>query len=278
VKQRITWDEFEIFQHCPQWFHRSVRLGQPGVDHRDIQHLVRKNAAQALMDRWVIEGWSERPQAASDELIVRGVLEEVQKALYQTPGNTTVDRWFIAETLRDGLLESTKVFKDFMVQRGGVRSFTIEAKHGFSTDPSDYPTLTLHSSPDFILTPLDGYVTLIEGKATRNPKKVKPDQLFWHYWITQNYRVFLEKTHFYLFYTTGELKPVEIEEKSYGKWLSKAERSIDLLAAGEENTTPGSRQCSLCPHRYACDDRHVPKRRFEPEFDIPEGPKTLVLG
>lgn len=290
-ERRITWDHFEAYRRCPQWFSWAfLTPKQVANAFKDTQHLIRGNATQLVVDKWA----KERFWAQDD-------FRYLEKFLDSVTHKAVIDSWVedqhlgrprcrpldITEEIQENLIKVLPQLRTHIILKaGGVpREVIPQQEVEYQWEKKVY----LYARLDLMVVAQDYRRIIYEGKATRKPENTRDDQVRWQAEILlqnsilkpedENHRITFSappsNTHYFIFYHTNEIKELRThrmrnvegilqfdhEEEQYA-WVQDRDRYLRRMLDVDLKATPSRQDCHICNFRPICPDRYQPKKRI----------------
>lgn len=275
----ISWTRFEIFERCPLWHSWSFiapDIKEPSFSfQKDVQHLARGNATQAIVDQWARDAWYQKTNPELMGLLDQNLDQAVEKALsdLRLIGESKASAWEIKMEILPNLQLVLPELNLFYKNLGSLSSIEVQLEQSYRFSPD----LELMAVLDMVVTNSYGQGVILEGKATRKPKNTKEDQLRWQIDILGASRE-ISDSHYYVFYATGQFWVVSRASSIHQGWKLHKEVALARLLSGDSDPTPGPFQCAICPHNYKCPHKYLPKKRVAPLVDnLPSGRSKIVF-
>jgi hypothetical protein len=288
--RRISWTQFETFTRCPLWhswsypehgrtYQASGRERPKLRQQQDTQYLAKGNATQGIIDRWANEHWYEldekKQQALLEDKLPFEIEEAIQRAEKDGPVCTSALEMELE--IRPDLRRVLPILTEFKnrIHPGKITDDLLRPRSQVTHECS-WAEHILYAKLDLVLYTPEGVPTIIEGKSTKKPSKVQPDQLRWQIEIVRQ-KLELPIEHYFLFYSTAQFWPVSHKDDGHTSWIDYRNEVLRKITEGHALPTPSPFNCQICRHSHRCQFKHKPKKRITPAVEgLPKGRSTTI--
>lgn len=193
-------------------------------------------------------------------------------------GSPGVDEFVAINEALPNFLNSCATFRNFLKSINyDLKSNRIFSQFKIIAPHPSIQNLNLLAIMDFYIQDQDGVYWIIEGKSTKYPQIVSPDQVRWQTELLRYTNTPVSYQGYYLFYNTAKMACVDTRDSLHFSWLRVRDVILTKMVGGASKPTPTSRYCKICPHRLRCPDKHISKPRTETFIDTPSKPKIISL-
>lgn len=276
MSSKFTWDNFELYQRCPQcymWSEVSLVKKVTNPPLKDTQHLIRGNASQAMVTRWVKEEvWKESNKFVLEDFVRQNCKEEVSRAWMEnleTGERSEASVLDITVLIQNNLLKCLPLLRESLDRQLGLENLILIPEYEVVVSLEGYD---LFARLDLLAYNQEKFI-IYEGKATRKPKFRTDDQVRWQLELIKEKGTFCTPAavHYYLFYEIHKLREVvylkECEVcKEHKEWIEYRNIILQRMMRGEYFPTPTKAGCHICRYRYFCDSSYKEevKNKFLP--------------
>ena len=285
IPNRISWDHYEKYVRCPQLFSWEFLVNKiPQAGYKDTQHIIRGNASQLLVDKWISEDlWRSTTTESQDVQFIdnnthRCVIESWMRD--SNKGTAKIQPLSITAEITPNLYKIFPTLRKSFYSHSS-KPIIVKTQVNISSKKEDLG-FELHSRSDILVYLEDGSIVIYEGKATRKPKYTKDDQVRWQAQILReslDYGLYPALNHYFFFFHTNELKQVECFIKNHDdstdysidhwEWLKYRDFILQRIKEGDYKATPSRLDCQICDYRPVCPDRYRPKSKEPSCFEPP---------
>lgn len=278
---KITWDQYQLYCICPQWYCWDYQIPKPkGQFQRDTRYLVQGNTIQRLVAEWFSLPYYRQSNysLSLDKFLADRVVSVLtQEWVQDWRGSPRIPLLEMASEIKTLLSKSLVVLTEHIIADVSIQDKdSIQVCAELSVESAGPFNTILSAVLDLLVTKL-GQCIIYEGKSTKYPDRILEDQVRWQAQILADNIYPLTADHYYIFYRTAEVRKIQVFEGQEGKshqgmatelqevFCERRDQILKRMVEGDMKPIPTRSGCHICTHLDHCPDKFVPRTEIKSE-------------